>query len=443
MEQFDTLLHPDFVVPIVPHRQVLSAHSVGIKGGTIASVMPRSEALALEASEHIELAGCALMPGLINLHCHAAMSLLRGYADDLPLMTWLQRYIWPTETRFISPDFVRTGSELAIADLLLGGTTTLADQYFFPEVTAEICERAGLRALLTFPVIEVETAWARDAAECIRNGLALRDQYRNHDLIEIGFGPHSTYQVSEGTLSKVAMLAEELEAPIQIHLHETQEEVLSVVEQSGMRPIDLLEKLGVLGPRTQCVHMTALGEQDMDTIATHGAHVVHCPRSNLKLGSGICSVQKLLDRGINVALGTDGAASNNRLSMLGELQTAALIGKTAQGDPKAVDAWTSLEMATLNGAQALGKEHRLGSIEAGKLADLIAVDLSDLQHLPQYDLASSLVYGASGSEVRWSWIGGDCVVRDGQLQTVDYTGMSERVAKWSEQLSSFRATLEQ
>ncbi|MDG2460035.1 MAG: TRZ/ATZ family hydrolase [Luminiphilus sp.] len=443
MAQFDTILHPDFVVPIVPRYEVLPAHSVGIKGDTISAVLPRAEALELEASEHVDLAGCVLMPGLINSHCHAAMSLLRGYADDLPLMTWLQRYIWPTERQFISSEFVLAGSELAIADLILGGTTTLVDHYFFPEVTAEACERAGLRALLTFPVIDVTTAWARDTEECISRGLALRDRYRNHDHIEIGFGPHSTYQVSEETLARVAVLAEELDAPIQIHLHETDDEVLSVVEQSGMRPVDLLEKLGVLGPRTQCVHMTALGEQDMDTIATHGAHVVHCPRSNLKLGTGVCAVQKLLDRGINVALGTDGAASNNRLNMISELQTAALIGKTAHGDPKAVDAWTTLEMATLSGARALGRAADLGSVEIGKLADLIALDLSGVQHLPLYDLASSLVYGTSGSEVKWSWVAGRCVLRDGQLQSVDYTEVTERASDWSDQLAAFRTTLEQ
>jgi 5-methylthioadenosine/S-adenosylhomocysteine deaminase len=442
MPDFDTVLHPDFLVPMVPKREVITGHSVAVKAGQIAAVLPRGEAQSVVGAEHVELPHCALMPGLINLHCHAAMSLLRGYADDLPLMTWLQQYIWPTERHFISPEFVRDGSELAIADLLMGGTTTVADQYFFPEVTAEAVDQSGLRALLTFPVIDVETAWARDAETCITRGLALRDQYRDHDRIEVGFGPHSTYMVSEQTLSRVAMLAEELDAPIQIHLHETREEVLASVERSGMRPIDFLEQRGLLGPRTQCVHMTALGEQDIETVATHGAHVVHCPRSNLKLGAGICPVQKLLDRGINVAIGTDGAASNNRLNMLGEVQTASLIGKAQHGDPKAVDAWTALEMSTLHGARALGQADRLGSIEVGKAADLIAVDLSGVQHLPRHDLASSLVYATSGSEVRWSWVAGKPLVSEGKLQTLDYTDLTARAERWSEQLGAFRQTLE-
>jgi 5-methylthioadenosine/S-adenosylhomocysteine deaminase len=442
MSQYDTILHPDFVVPIVPRGQVLEAHSVALAGQTIAAIMPRSEATKAATAQHIDLKGCALMPGLINLHCHAAMSLLRGYADDMPLMSWLQQYIWPTEQRMISPEFVRDGSDLAIAELLKGGTTTLVDNYFFPEITAEQCDSAGLRALLNFPIIDMETAWARDAEACINRGLELRDRYRDHDRIEIGFGPHSTYGVSETILGKVAMLAEELDAPVHIHLQETKEEVLNSVERCGLRPIDLLQRLGLLGPRTHCVHMNAVGEQDIENLAIHGAHVVHCPRSNLKLGSGISPVQKLLDRGVNVALGTDGAASNNRLNMLAEAQTAALIGKVRHGDPRAVDAWTVLEMATLSGARALGQAHRLGSIETGKLADLIAVDISGMHQLPLNNLASNLVYASSGKEVLWSWVGGRLVMQDGQLQTLDYSDVTHRVLHWSNQLAAFRSSLE-
>ena len=442
MPDFDTVLHPDWVVPIAPRREVFTAFSVALKDGQIAAIAQRDQAQNFDADEHVALAGTALMPGLINLHCHAAMALLRGYADDLPLMTWLQQFIWPTESHFISQEFVRDGSELAIADLLMGGTTTMADQYFFPEITAEVADRVGLRALLTFPVIDVETAWARDAEACINRGLALRDQYRDHDRIEVGFGPHSTYMVSEKTLARVAMLAEELDAPIQIHLHETREEVLSSVERVGMRPIDFLEQVGLLGPRTQCVHMTALGDQDIATVAKHGAQVVHCPRSNLKLGSGICPVQKLMDHDINVALGTDGAASNNRLSMLGELQIASLIGKTQHGDSKAVDAWAALEMAPMNGAIALGQQEKIGTIEVGKTADLIALDLSGVHHWPRHDIVSSLVYATHGNEVAWSWIAGKPVVANGQFQTLDYRDLQTRAMRWSEQLSAFKATLE-
>ena len=442
MPEFDTVLHPDWVIPIAPRRQVLTAYSLGLKAGQIAAIAPREEARLFTANEHITLSGCALMPGLINLHCHAAMSLLRGSADDLPLMTWLQRYVWPAEQQFVSPEFVRDGTELALADLLLGGTTTLVDQYFFPEVTATALDRAGMRALLTFPVIDLKTAWARDAEECINRGLALRDQYRDHDRIEVGFGPHSTYMLSEQSLSKVAMLAEELDAPVQIHLHETRDEVLNSVERVGTRPVDFLEQRGLLGPRTQCVHMTALGEQDMDTLSTFGAHVVHCPRSNLKLGSGMCPVQRLLKREVNVALGTDGAASNNRLNMLGELQLASLIGKTEHNDSKAVDAWTVLEMATINGARALGQDAMLGTVEVGKAADLIALDLSGVHHMPRHDLASSLVYASDGNEVTWSWVAGQAVVRNRQLQTLNSSDLTNRASHWAEKLAAYKQTLE-
>ncbi len=442
MSQYDTVLHPDFVVPIIPRGQVLEAHSVALKDHNIAAIMPRSEADEAAAEQHIDLPGCVLMPGLINLHCHAAMSLFRGYADDMPLMSWLQQYIWPTEQKVLSPAFVRDGSDLAIAELLKGGTTTLVDNYFFPEITAEQCDSAGLRALLNFPIIDMETAWARDADACINRGLQLRDRYRDHDRIEIGFGPHSTYGVSETILNKVAMLAEELDAPVHIHLQETKEEVLSSVERCGLRPIDLLQKLGLLSPRTHCVHMNAIGEQDIETLAIHGAHVVHCPRSNLKLASGISPVQKLLDHGINVALGTDGAASNNRLSMLAEAQTASLIGKVQHGDPQALNAWTVLEMATLSGARALGKANQLGSIEIGKLADLIAVDVSGSHQLPQNNVASNLVYANNGSEVLWSWIGGRLIMSNGQLQTLDYNDVTHRAINWSSQLAALRSSLE-
>lgn len=442
MSAYDTVLHPDFVLPIVPRGQVLEAHSVALKDQRIMAIMPTSEAREVTDVAHIDLKGCVLMPGLINLHCHAAMSLFRGYGDDMPLMSWLKQYIWPTEQQIVDPVFVRDGSDVAIAELIRGGTTTLVDNYFFPEITAEQCDAAGLRALLNFPVMDMETAWARDAEACINRGLQLRDRYRDHDRIEIGFGPHSTYGVSEAVLGKIAMLAEELDAPIHIHLQETKEEVLSSVERCGLRPIDLLQKLGLLGPRTHCVHMNAVGQQDIETLATHGAHVVHCPRSNLKLASGISPIQKMLDCGVNVALGTDGAASNNRLNMLAEIQAASLIGKVQQGEPRAVDAWTVLEMATLSGARALGRADCLGSIEVGKLADLIAIDISGMHHLPLNNVASSIVYASDGSDVLWSWVGGRLMMRDGQLQTVDCNEIAHRALQWTPKLAKLRTALE-
>lgn len=437
MSAADTIIHPTWLIPIAPRGVVLENHSVVIHDSRITHILPTHEARTLAAAEHVELADHALLPGLINAHGHAAMSLLRGYADDFPLMVWLNEHIWPTETQFVSETFVRDGVDLAIADLLLGGTTTFSDMYFFPDVAAERAAAAGIRSQMVFPVIDVPTAWAQTPAEYLRKGVELFHRYRHHELVDIGFGPHSNYTVSEETLSQMVTYAIELDAVIQIHLHETQGEVLMSVENIGERPIDQLARIGLLGPRTQCVHMTALGDSDIDQIVHHGAHVVHCPRSNMKLASGICPVQKLLDRGINVALGTDGAASNNRLNMLNEMQTAALLAKLDALEPTAVSAETALEMATLGGARALGIDDRCGSIEVGKQADLIAVDMSRAATLPMHHPISHIVYASSGTELTWSWVNGKALVREGALTTLDMTDLRARARQWQDTLSTF------
>lgn len=439
MDRADLIIHPKYIVPIVPRDQVLSEHSIVVRHGVISAIMPSPEARLLLADNHIDLPHQALMPGLINCHGHSAMTLLRGYADDYPLMTWLQNHIWPAESEFVSEAFVQDGTDLAMAELLQSGTTTFSDMYFYPDVTAARAERAGMRAQIAFPVMDIPTAWATDAKSYLAKGLALRDQYRHAERIEIAFGPHSNYTVSEPTLSRVATLAHELDAAIQIHLHETKHEVLMSVENIGERPIDQLSRIGLLGPRTQCVHMTALGDQDIDTIIANGAHVVHCPRSNMKLASGICPTQKLLDRGVNVALGTDGAASNNRLNMLSELQCAALLAKVGSEDATALSAMDALEMATLRGARALGYEQLIGSIEIGKRADLIAIDMSSPAMQPVHNVISQLVYATNGSEVTHSWVDGRPLLQDRKLTTIDVDVVGTRAAHWRDQLAQFNA----
>lgn len=439
MDRADLIIHPRYIVPIVPRDQVLSEHSVVVRRGVISEIIPSEEARLLAADSHLDLPYQALMPGLVNCHGHSAMTLLRGYADDYPLMTWLQHHIWPAESEFVSDVFVQDGTDLAMAELLQSGTTTFSDMYFYPDVTAARAERAGMRAQIAFPVMDIPTAWAADAESYLAKGLALRDQYRHADRIEIAFGPHSNYTVSEQTLSRIATLAHELDAAIQIHLHETKHEVLMSVESIGERPIDQLSRLGLLGPRTQCVHMTALGDQDIDTVVANGAHVVHCPRSNMKLASGICPTQKLLDRGVNVALGTDGAASNNRLNMLSELQCAALLAKVASEDATAISAMDALEMATLRGARALGYEQLIGSIEIGKRADLIAIDMSGAAMQPVHNVISQLVYATNGSEVTHSWVDGQPLLQDRQLTTIDLKVVATRAAHWRDKLAHFSA----
>jgi 5-methylthioadenosine/S-adenosylhomocysteine deaminase len=431
----DTLLHPDWVVPVVPRGTVLEQYSVALAEGRITALLPRDQTQSMQAASELELPGHAIMPGLVNAHGHAAMSLLRGYADDLPLMPWLEQHIWPAEGRHVSEEFVRDGVELAIAEMIRAGATTFSDMYFFPDVCAATAERLGMRCQITFPVFDFPTVWARDADEYISKGLALRDDFKHSALVSVGFGPHAPYTVSEPNLVKVATLAAELDTAVHIHLHETAGEVLQAVEQNGERPIDTLHRLGLLGPRTQCVHMTDLGDQDITLLAQTGAHVIHCPQSNMKLASGACPVSKLMARGVNVALGTDSAASNNNLNLFGELQAAALLAKLSAGDATALPAADALAMATINGARALGLEEQTGSIEVGKLADLIAVDLSRPETQPLYHPLSQLAYACNGSQVTHSWVAGEPLLADRQLTRIDLPALTARVNTWRDRIA--------
>ena len=430
----DTLIHPGWIVPVVPRGAVLENYSIALTGDRITAILPRREAEAISAGRVLELPGHALMPGLVNSHGHAAMSLLRGYADDQPLMPWLEQHIWPAEAAHVSAAFVRDGAELAIAEMIRSGTTTFSDMYFFPDACAETAQRLGMRCQIVFPVLDFATVWARSADEYISKGLALRDDVKHSALVTVGFGPHASYTVSEPNLVKVATLAAELDVAVQIHLHETRGEVLLAVEQNGERPLDSLHRLGLLGPRTQCVHMTDLGDQDIALLAATGAHVVHCPQSNMKLASGTCPVTRLLARGINVALGSDSAASNNDLNLFGEMQTAALLAKLSSEDATALPAVEALAMATINGARALGLEDRIGSLEPGKLADLIAVDLSQPETQPLYHPLSQLVYACNGSQVTHSWIGGVQVMDQRQLTRIDPSALGTRTRAWRDRI---------
>ncbi|MCB1696841.1 MAG: TRZ/ATZ family hydrolase [Pseudomonadales bacterium] len=430
----DTLIHPGWIVPVVPRGAVLENYSIALTGDRITAILPRREAEAISAARVLELPGHALMPGLVNSHGHAAMSLLRGYADDQPLMPWLEQHIWPAEAAHVSAAFVRDGAELAIAEMIRSGTTTFSDMYFFPDACAETAQRLGMRCQIVFPVLDFATVWARSADEYISKGLALRDDVKHSALVTVGFGPHASYTVSEPNLVQVATLAAELDVAVQIHLHETRGEVLLAVEQNGERPLDSLHRLGLLGPRTQCVHMTDLGDQDIALLAATGAHVVHCPQSNMKLASGTCPVTRLLARGINVALGSDSAASNNDLNLFGEMQTAALLAKLSSEDATALPAVEALAMATINGARALGLDDRIGSLEPGKLADLIAVDLSQPETQPLYHPLSQLVYACNGSQVTHSWIGGVQVMDQRQLTRIDPSALGTRTRAWRDRI---------
>jgi 5-methylthioadenosine/S-adenosylhomocysteine deaminase len=430
----DTLIHPDWIIPVVPHGVVLENYSIALSGDRIMALLPRAEAQGIAAQQVVELPGHALLPGLVNCHGHAAMSLLRGYADDQPLMPWLEQHIWPAERAHVSEQFVGDGTELAIAEMIRSGTTTFSDMYFFPNVCAATAQRLGMRCQITFPIFDFPTAWGLDADDYISKGLALRDDFKHSPLVTVVFGPHAPYTVCEDNLAKIATLAAELDAPVHIHLHETAGEVLLAVEQMGERPLDTLHRLGLLGPRTQCVHMTDLGDQDIALLAATGAHVVHCPQSNMKLASGTCRISELLAKGVNVALGTDSAASNNDLNMFGEMQAAALLAKLHARDATALPAAATLAMATINGARALGLDDRIGSLEVGKQADLIAVDLRGPETQPLYHPLSQLVYACNGSQVSHSWIAGELVMAQRELTRIDLSALVHRTSAWQQRI---------
>ena len=430
----DTIIYARWIAPIASTHTVLTDHALVIDAGRIAALLPAAQARAIKTDEIVELDNHALMPGLVNAHGHAAMTLLRGYADDYALHTWLNEHIWPAEGKWMSETFVRDGTELAIAEMLRSGTTCFGDMYFFPNIAAQTAHDLGMRAQLHFPVFDFPTAWGRDADDYIHKGLQLRDDFKHSELIAVGFGPHAPYTVSDAPLSRIAMLAAELDCAIQIHVHETQHEVDESIANYGERPLARLSRLGLLGPRTMCVHATALSDGDIELLARNNCHIVHCPESNLKLASGFCPTQKLLDAGINVALGTDGAASNNDLDMFAELRIAALLAKAVAQNAAALPAFEALQMATINSAKALGLDERIGSLEIGKYADVIAIDLSEIENQPLYNPLSQLAYSNSGSRVSHSWISGKPMLANRELTTINLSDLRERVSAWQRKI---------
>ncbi|MDU4249123.1 TRZ/ATZ family hydrolase [Pseudomonas sp.] len=431
----DLLLFPTWIVPVEPAGVVLRDHGLGIRDGRIALLAPRAEALRHPATETRELPGMLLSPGLINAHGHAAMSLFRGLADDLALMTWLQEHIWPAEAKWVGEDFVRDGTELAIAEQLKGGITCFSDMYFFPQVACEVVHKAGVRAQISVPVLDFPVPGARDADEAIRQGLALRDDLKHHPRIKVAFGPHAPYTVSDAKLENILMLAEELDAGIHMHVHETAFEVQQALEKDGERPLARLHRLGLLGPRFQAVHMTQVNDEDLAMLVETNSSVVHCPESNLKLASGFCPVERLWQAGVNVAIGTDGAASNNDLDLLGETRTAALLAKAVAGQATALDAHRALRMATLNGARALGMEQETGSLELGKSADITAFDLSGLAQQPVYEPVSQLIYASGRDCVRHVWVGGKQLLDNGKLTRLDEERLIAVAREWGRKIA--------
>ncbi len=434
-EPVDTLIHARWIAPVIPRNQLLTDHSLAIHDGKIRDLLPTPHAQSTyTATETVNCDSHLLIPGLINSHTHAAMNLMRGMADDLPLQTWLEEHIWPAEGQHMSADFVTAGSRLAVAEMIRSGTTCFADMYFFPEVTAAIAEAAGMRAVVGLIVIDFPNAWAATADEHLRLGLHLHDEYINSPLISTQFAPHAPYTVSDEALIQVATLAEELDLPVQIHLHETAAEIDQSVARFNLRPLERISQLGLLSPHLQAVHATQLLNGEIDSLARHSASVVHCPQSNMKLASGGCRVADLVAAGVNVALGTDGAASNNDLNMVDEMRSAGLLGKHIAGDAAALPAHHLLEMATINGAKALGLEAQIGSLEIGKAADITAVNLNSLHTAPVYDPLSALIYSSGRENITDVWVAGEPLLKQGELLTLHDQSLIKQAAEWRRQL---------
>jgi 5-methylthioadenosine/S-adenosylhomocysteine deaminase len=432
----DTLIHAGWIIPVEPPFATLKRHSLVIHDGRICDLLPTELAKQRYQGIVVEnLENHALLPGLINSHTHAAMSLLRGIADDLPLMEWLQHHIWPLEQQWMSEEFVKDGTDLAIAEMIRGGTTCFNDMYFFPNITAQQAQRYGIRATVGLIVIDFPTVWAKDSDEYLSKGLSLTEQLRDSTLCSTAFAPHAPYTVSDAPLQKISEYTKQLHRPVHIHVHETLHEIDQAVQQTGKRPLQRLQELGLVNSSLIAVHATQLTDAEITLLAETGANIVHCPESNLKLASGFCPVAKCLAAGINVALGTDGAASNNDLDMFGEMRTAALLGKAVANDASAVSAMTALRMATINGAKALGLANDCGSLTIGKAADVIAIDLSQLETQPLYNPVSQIVYAASRQQVTDVWVAGKRLLQNRQLTTFDLSELNTRISVWQQRLA--------
>ncbi len=439
LESIDLLIEAAHVVPVEPHAVVLDDHAVAVHRGEIVAVLPIAEARARFApAETVSRPQSAVLPGLVNAHTHNPMTLLRGIADDLPLKVWLQQHIWPIEGAVIGPEFVTDGITLALAEMLRGGTTCVNENYFFPDVQAAVYKRHGFRARIGLPVIDFPTAWAASDDEYFDKAGEVHDHWRDDPLIAMAFAPHAPYTVNDANFERVRMLADQLDVPVHLHLHETAQEIEQSIREHGQRPLARLDRLGLVNDRLIAVHMTQLTEAEIHLCAERGVSVVHCPESNLKLASGFCPACALERAGVTLAIGTDGVASNNDLDMFGETRTAAILAKAVANDAAALDAFTALRAATLGGARAIGFEHLVGSITPGKQADLVVVDLSPVETQPLHHVVSQLVYATGRHQVSDVWIAGQAKLRERVLVGLDLDAIGANARQWRDRISTIR-----
>lgn len=437
MEKIDQLIHAKWIITCEGSNEVLENHALAIEDNRIIAILPSQEAKEkYQANKEEHYDTHAVMPGLINCHTHVPMNVFRGLADDLELMDWLNNHIWPAEGKWVSHDLVYDSSLLAIGEMIRGGTTCFNDMYFFLDATAEAAEKAGIRAHIGMTVIGVPTAWAKTPEEYFARGVEFYEKYKNHPLIRPTMAPHSTYTVSIEDLAKCHDIANQYQLKTNIHLQEAPSEIQQSMEQHKKRPLHRLNDIKMVTPNLIAVHMTQIDDEDIEILKKTKPSIVHCPESNMKLVSGACPVEKLTKLGINVALGTDGAASNNDLDMFGEMRSAAFLGKVTADDPKAVSAEQVLKMATINGAKALGIDHLTGSLKTGKSADFIAVDLNQIETQPVYHPISQIVYATPRSQVTDVWVAGKQLMKNRQLLTLDEKELLKKAEIWRQKIKN-------
>ena len=435
----DLIIEARWIASVTQQQPLLENYSVIIQAGIIVELLPISEARQkYTATSLVCLDDHVLIPGLINLHTHAGMNLMRGMADDLPLMTWLNDHIWPAEQAVVSERYVQDATLLACAEMLSGGITCFNEMYFYPQAAAAAVNQAGMRANLGLLVLEFPSAYASDADDYLQKGFAAHDGWRSNPLITSSIAPHAPYTVSNKTFESIITYAEQLSLSIHTHLHETQDEITQSEAQYGLRPLQRLAEFGLLGPNLVAAHCVHLLNHEIDLLAEYGCHIAHCPSSNLKLASGIAPLTQLLARGVNVGLGTDGVASNNRLDIFAEMRLSALLAKGISGDTTAVPAQQALAMATINAAKALGLDDKIGSIEVGKLADLAAVKLSDIATAPYYDPISHLVYACGREHVSHTWVAGELRYSNGVYANIEPNELKEIINTWQPKLKQHK-----
>lgn len=440
MESIDQIIQAKWLIPCEENNTVLEDHAFIIHQGKIKDILP-SKLANTRYTAHVResYSTHAIIPGLINAHTHVPMTYFRGLADDLALMNWLSNHMWPAEKKWLSPEFVYDSSLFGMAEMIRSGTTCFNDMFFFLSDTAKATEVAGLRGHIAMHIIAFPTNWAKDVEEEFTKALAFYEEYKNSKYVTVTAAAHSMYTVTaDNDLLRLKEIAERYDLKINMHVQEPKTEIDVVLKQTQLRPLQRLEKLGLLSPRLIAIHMLHLNEEDLDLVQTYKPHVVHCPQSNMKLASGICPVSALRARGINVALGTDGAASNNDLSMLDEMRSATLLDKHTTQNPEALPAYTTLQMATLNGAKALGIEHLTGSLTVGKSADFVALDLEEIETLPVFHPVSQIVYAAARNQVTDVWVAGKQLLKNRKLMTLDEKELIDKAKYWGEKITQGR-----